>query len=232
VWFVIAAQLTPVAMLAWRAGGSGVVQAVSTLGSSLWTSLFTSACAATLVIALGIVLGHAREHPWSWIGDTAGVFAFVVPSTVLAIGLVLAWNRPGTQFVYQTAAILIVGWSAGYAVLGSRILARVMAATPCTFEQAAAVAGASYWMRMRQIVVPMHRRALTAAWLVVFIFCFRDLDTAIVFYPPGMETLPIRIFALEANGPQAVVAGLALIQTAVTSAVIVGIAVLLRGKRT
>jgi iron(III) transport system permease protein len=49
-----------------------------------------------------------------------------------------------------------------------------------------------------------------------------------VFYPPGREPLTVRIFTLEANGPPAVVAGLALAHVIMIAALILGGTVLLR----
>jgi ABC-type spermidine/putrescine transport system permease subunit II len=83
-------------------------------------------------------------------------------------------------------------------------------------EEAAATVGAGYVRRLVAIVVPRHAAALAAAWLLVFVFCLRDLDGGIVVHPPGGETLLVRIFTLEANGPEPVVAALAMIQVAVT----------------
>jgi iron(III) transport system permease protein len=65
------------------------------------------------------------------------------------------------------------------------------------------------------------------------VFCLRDLETAVLFYPPGGEPLTVRIFTLEANGPVPVVAGLGVIHAAVTGAVLaLGAALLLRRRST
>jgi iron(III) transport system permease protein len=45
-------------------------------------------------------------------------------------------------------------------------------------------------------------------------------------YPPGGETLPVRIFTLEANGPEPSVAALALFHVALTAVVLAAMAAL------
>ncbi|HYU15853.1 MAG TPA: hypothetical protein VEL05_07275, partial [Candidatus Acidoferrum sp.] len=52
------------------------------------------------------------------------------------------------------------------------------------------------------------------------VFALRDLETAALVYPPGGETLTVRIFTLEANGPAGVVAALAAVQVAMTAAAV------------
>ena len=99
-------------------------------------------------------------------------------------------------------------------------------------EEAAQAFGASYVRRLLGIVVPVHARGVVAAWLLALVFCVRDLETTVLFYPPGRETLPVRIFTLEANGPPAVVAALALIQVVVTASILlIGVVCLGRSRR-
>jgi iron(III) transport system permease protein len=147
------------------------------------------------------------------------VLALVTPAAVMGVGLVAVWNRPSTALVYGTSAIVIVGCIARYAIVGIRPIAAAIAQTSPHFEEAAAAAGAGFARRMLAIVIPIHRRAIVGAWLLAFVFCLRD-EMAILYYPPGGETLPVRIFTLEANGPPSVVAALATLQVAITACVV------------
>ena len=72
---------------------------------------------------------------------------------------------------------------------------------------------------------------MAAAWLLAFVFCLRDLETAVLFYPPGSAPLTVRILTLEANGPEAVVAALALIHAALVAGALAVGGVVLRGRR-
>ncbi|MCK5797185.1 MAG: hypothetical protein KAI47_08385, partial [Deltaproteobacteria bacterium] len=140
------------------------------------------------------------------------------------------WNRSFTQAIYTSVAILVVGLVARYAILGIRMIASVMVLTSPHYEEAAAASGAGYLRRMIRVVAPMHIRAIMATWLLALVFCLRDLETVVVFYPPGLEPLTVRIFTLEANGPEAQVAALAILQVGVTAAILVMGVILLRKK--
>jgi iron(III) transport system permease protein len=79
-----------------------------------------------------------------------------------------------------------------------------------------------------RILIPSAGRGLGLAWLATFVFCLRDLETAVLYYPPGREPLTVRIFTLEANGPEPIVAGLACLHVVITGLVVVTGAWLLR----
>ena len=145
---------------------------------------------------------------------------FLIPGAVLGLGLIATWNHELTRAVYGGTAILVLGLVARYAIVGVRVMATAVAQSPRSLEEAAAVFGAGPLGQLRRIVAPLHAHGLAAAWLLSVVFCARDLDTVVLFYPPGLEPLTVRIFTLEANGPDAVVAALAVTQIAVTAALL------------
>lgn len=231
LWAAAALSLAPLLALGVRAwSGGGLAQVPRWLGRAPLNSLLSAAAAATLISVLGLVLGHAvaRRVPGSGWLDALAVLAFVTPAAVLGVGLIDVWNRPSTQGVYGSLAILVVGFVARYAAVGVRTAAAAVTQTPVHLEEAAAACGAGYSRRLLRIVLPVHARGLAFAWLLALVFCLRDLETAVLFYPAGREPLTVRLFTLEANGPEAVVAALALTHAAMTGAVLAAASLLLR----
>lgn len=234
VWGVAALSLLPMAGLFAQASRGGFLLVPQWIGRSLATSLMTAAIAAVSVGVLGAILGRqvARARPGAWLADGMAVLAFVTPAPLLGIGLIGLWNRPATSFVYATVGIIVLGYVARYSAIGIRTVASTIAQTSPSLEEAAAVAGATYFRRLLRIVLPTSARGLAAGTLLTFVFCLRDLETAVLYYPPGGEPLPVRILTLEANGPEPVVAALALIHVAATVVVVAaGAALLFRRPR-
>ncbi|WP_394846837.1 hypothetical protein LZC95_05150 [Pendulispora brunnea] len=208
----------------------GVGRCWSWTGSSLVNSLAVSGAAAAMTMSIALFAGHAlaRGSVWASAMDRVAATGFFLPSAVLGSGIIAAWNHPATQVLYGSLAIIIVGFVARYTALGLRIVAASIANTSRAYEDAASVAGAGYFRRLSRIVAPMHARELVVAMGITLVFCLRDLETAVLFYPPGGETLTVRIFTLEANGPSSVVAALALLQVILTLAVVSIGAIVLR----
>jgi iron(III) transport system permease protein len=197
---------------------SAYAEAFSRASGSILRSVVFAAIGATLLTILGFFGGylvHTRTLPvWRGI-DAAGLFLFTLPGTVVGIGLINLWNTPMTNFVYQTPAIIVLGYLAQYAVIPARMTSAVLARVPASLEQAAQLGGANWFTTLRQIVVPLASRGLIAIWVVSYVFCLRDLGVSIVVYPPGSDTLPVRILTLMANGAPSLIAALCVILIAV-----------------
>jgi iron(III) transport system permease protein len=196
------------------------------IGAVMWSSrdaainsLILASVAATAVTALATVLGYgrARAHPKRGAAlDVLWVMLFTVPSTVIGIGLIGIWNRPGiVGRVYGTPAMLLLAYLARFVPVGALAMAAAVRSVPQSHEEAAATAGAA-WMRTAiGIVLPQVRIALLAVWVIAFMLAFGEVGASILVAPPGESTLPIRVYTLTANAPPGHVAALALFQAAV-----------------
>ncbi len=190
------------------------IEAIHRAGGSLLRSLLYALIGATLLTLLGFLLGYLIEKRalklWRWV-DSVTIFLFVLPGTVLGIGLISLWNTPWSNIIYATPLIIILGYLAKYSALSSRITITQLAGISPSMEEAAQMAGAGWFRRMALIVAPLSRYGLAAAWLVSYIFILRDTGITMLVYPPGYETLPVRIFTLMANGSSQLVAALSVL---------------------
>jgi iron(III) transport system permease protein len=217
---LIVALVVPVAILLGQAAGArsfSVVLAGS--GRAIRNSLVLATIGATAVVAVSVWLGYARARVGGWVGQSADVLfivLFAVPSTVVGIGLIGVWNRPGLLgTLYATDFMLLLGYLARFVPVAALALAAGIGFIPVSHEEASAVSGAGWLRTMWRIVLPQMRLALAASWLIVFVLAFGELGVSILVAPPGETTLPIRIYTIIANTPPSHVAGLALLQTAV-----------------
>jgi ABC-type Fe3+ transport system permease subunit len=144
------------------------------------------------------------------------VVAFGVPSTIVGVGLVGLWNRPGLMgTLYGTDVMFILGYLARFVPVAAVAIAAATRYVPVSHEEAATVSGAGWLRTIARIVVPQIRLGLLTAWAIAFVLAFGELGVSILIAPPGEATLPIRIYTIIANTPPSQVAVLALLQTAV-----------------
>ncbi len=234
LWGLALLPSLPLVGLAWRSGWAGVVLARGWMGPSLLNSFEASFWTALLAVSVGLVAGHglARGARFAGLVDASLFLGFLVPGTVMGVGVVALWNHPATQFVYGSTAVLVFGLASRTMILASRAVAVSVSHRPVSPEEAALCVDGSFWRVLGRIVAPVNARWIAAGWLLAMVFAMRELAAVVVFYPPGGDPLPVRIFTLEANGPPRVVAGLALIHVAATAAVVgLGLALVAQPRR-
>jgi len=203
------------------AGSSGAIANSLTLGAT----------GATAVVALAVWIGYARARARPRIGrivDGLLVVLFALPSTIVGVGLIGLWNRPGPiGAIYGTHLMVLLGYLARLVPVAALLLAAAVRHIPVSQEEAASVSGAGWLRTMWCVVFPQMRLGLGAAWVVVFVLACGELGTTILVAPPGEATLPIRIYTIIANTPSSHVAALALLQAGVIFAplAILGLAV-------
>jgi iron(III) transport system permease protein len=214
VWTLITVAL-PIAVLSVQsASPSAFAEAYSRASDSIFRSVVFGVIGASLLTLLGFLCGylvHNRALPWWRSVDALALFLFTLPGAVIGIGLISLWNRPTTNAIYATPAIIILGYLAQYALIPMRMMAASLQRIPPSLERAAQLSGASWFMILRTIVVPMSKRALTATWIIAYVFCLRDVGITMVVYPPGSDTLPVRTLTLMANGAPSLISALCVI---------------------
>lgn len=218
-WALVTVAL-PLAVLIVQSSSPAVyLEAISRASGSIVRSLGFAAIGASLLTVLGFfcgyLIGYRSLAIWRGV-DWLALLLFTLPGTVIGIGLISLWNTDLTNWVYATPAILILGYLAQYAILPMRITSASLEMIPRSLEQAARLSGAGWFMTLRHIVVPLASRGLIAAWLIGYVFCLRDLGISMIVYPPGSDTLPVRIFTLMANGAPSLIAALCIILVAIT----------------
>jgi iron(III) transport system permease protein len=217
---LVTALAVPIAVLAREALSSqSIVAVIGGSGEAIANSLRLATLGATVVVVIAMWLGYARARTTSRAGrlaDIALVVLFAVPGTLVGVGLIHVWNRPGPLGgLYGTDGMLVLAYLARLLPVVVLALAASGREVPVSHEEAAAASGAGWLRTMWRIVVPQMRLGLIAAWLIAFVLAFGELGVSILVAPPGETTLPIRIYTIVANAPSSSVAVLALLQAGV-----------------
>ncbi|MBN2312155.1 MAG: iron ABC transporter permease [Candidatus Hydrogenedentes bacterium] len=213
---VAGSVVAPVAVLMKRAGALGTyVRAIETAWDELIHSLVTAALAATAMALLALVVAYAARRLRPRAGnalDWAALASLAVPGTVLGVGLIGLWNRPGLLgLVYETVGILLLAYVARFFAVAHKGLETAIDRLDPGLEEAAAASGVSWWRGFIWIVAPLLAPAFAAVWLLTFILCLGELNAAVLVCPPGYTTLSVRIFTLMHYGMNELVAALAVI---------------------
>jgi iron(III) transport system permease protein len=203
VWTLVTVVLPIAVLIVQSASPNAFAEAYVRASDSILRSIIFGVIGATLSTLLGFFCGylvHSRALSWWRSVDALALFLFTLPGTVIGIGLISLWNRPITNAIYATSAIIILGYLAQYALIPMRMMA--------ASKRAADLSGADWFLTLRTIVVPMAKRGLTATWIIAYVFCLRDVGISMMVYRPGSDTLPVRTLTLMANGAPSLISAL------------------------
>lgn len=220
ILILLISVVLPLAALALEAGSvRRVTSAIGDSGQAITGSLVQATLGATLAVTIAVVIGYYKARArggWRGVADLSLITLFAVPGTVVGVGLIGMWNRPGWMgAVYAGPLIVVIAYLARFVPVAALMLAASMRQVPVSFEEAAEVAGAGWPRIFTLIVLPQIVAGIGAAWVVVFIFAFGEIGTTVLVAPPGESTLPIRIYTMVANTPSSKVAALALMQVGI-----------------
>ena len=170
----------------------------STGRGALWTSLWLSGLAASLCCVLGGFTAYAISRfpgGLTRLLDGLALMPRVLPKIVLVIGLILAWNAPWMKVsVYNTVWMLLLAYVALTISDALRFSDTTLRQISERLEHSAQMLGAGRLRVFVQIVLPLLKPALAAAWVTTFLVCMRELVASIILLPPGVETTATFIF--------------------------------------
>lgn len=177
--------------------------------AALLNSLLLAATAATVALVLGsLVAALGRRGAGRSLG-TLVTLTFAVSGSALAVAVLLAYGPR----LRDTLTIILVAYLAKFWALGHRPVAGAVERLPSDLVRAARVSGASPFVTLRTVVVPVLRPALVGAWLLVFLFAIHELTISSLLYGPGNETLAVVILNKQQLGDVAATSALSVLLT-------------------
>lgn len=191
--------------------------------ATLHTFLYAGmASLIALVLALCIAYVTNRNLVNRHVGGALGFLTmapFVVPGIVLAIGFYAAYTRP-PLLLYGTAWILILAFTTRFlpiAFVNSN--AAIRSINP-ELEEAVRTLGGSRLAAIRHVVLPVLKRSMAGAFILVFIPATRELSTAIFLYSINTQVLSVLLFDKSDEGNFEMLASIGLVLVVITVALI------------
>jgi iron(III) transport system permease protein len=199
------------------------------VGNSVVNTLMIAVPGAFLSVCVYVMIGLASHRSRSWT-TRALDYLVLLPRAMPGIvaGLVIFWLFLFVPFLKPLVATLVTVWLAYTLVwlpFGLRLVSNSFAQVGPELEEAAAVTGARQARVARDVIIPLARHGLAAAWLLTFLLFVREYSTGIYLLAPGSEVMGAMLVNLWTSGNIAVVSALSVINTVVIAA---GIAVALR----
>jgi iron(III) transport system permease protein len=165
------------------------------LWKATWNTLkivgFASVCSGLMGLLVGIVVVRSQVKAVSIFLRQVTFFPYLVPGIAFAAAYLslFAVSRGPIPALYGTSLILILALMADQMPYASRAGISAMMQLGKEPEEAAQVAGAGWFRRMINIVIPIQKGALVAGVLLPFISGIRGLSLFVILAVPGTDVL-------------------------------------------
>jgi len=193
----------------------------NTLTRNATINTFVYAGAASFIaILLALTIAYAvnRELVGKRLGNTLSFLTmapFVIPGIVLAIGFYAAYSSPPFM-LYGTAWILILAFATRFLPIAfANSNAAIRSINP-ELEDAVRILGGSRFTAIWRVVMPLLKRSLAGAFILVFIPATRELSTAIFLYSINTQVLSVLLFDKSDEGNFEMLAAIGLILVFIT----------------
>jgi iron(III) transport system permease protein len=189
---------------------------------SFFNSFALSIAAAAFAVLVAVPVGYLvawGKQKWIRYVNLSIELPYALPGVVLAIAALLMFLRPipftGIQ-LYNTVWIILYAYLARFLVLALRPTVSGYHQIDRALEEAAQVAGAGLFTRLRTIVFPLVAPAALAGGLLIFMTALSELTVSALLWSSGSETIGVVMFSFEQGGDSSYAAAMSAITVSIT----------------
>ncbi len=193
---------------------------------AIWNSISLGFTAAVITMFAGVIISYVivkMKVRGKGLLEFLGMLPFSVPGSVIALGVILAWSGKFGINLYNTVWIILVAYIARYMAFSLKANSAALEQVHDSLVEAARASGATMWQALRDVVLPLVRPGMLAAFFLIFLPALRELTVSVLLYGPTTRTIGVAIYTLNEDGEtvySAALAGIALIIIIVGESVI------------
>ena len=176
--------------------------------SAFWNTIRLTLIASILTAICGQFLGYISSRGrGKWYGDLTEQMVFV-PYLMSGIALSTMYfsmfSRPHLgglmPSLYGTFTLIVLTSVVKHFPFASKSGTANMLSISVELEEAADIAGASFWKRMSSIIVPLAKNGFISGFMLTFISIAKELDLIIIMMTPTTQTMSYLAFTYSQDG--------------------------------
>lgn len=176
--------------------------------SALWNTVRLSLIASIITAFCGQFLGYISSRGrGKWYGNLTEQLVFVpylmsgVAFSTMYFSMFSTPHLGGLiPSLYGTFTLIVLTSVVKHFPFASRSGTANMLSISVELEEAADIAGASFWKRMTSIIIPLAKNGFISGFMLVFISIAKELDLIIIMMTPTTRTLSYLAFTYSQEG--------------------------------
>lgn len=176
--------------------------------SAFWNTIRLTLIASILTAICGQFLGYISSRGrGKWYGDLTEQMVFI-PYLMSGIAFSTMYfsmfSRPHfgglMPSLYGTFTLIVLTSVVKHFPFASKSGTANMLSISVELEEAADIAGASFWKRMSSIIVPLAKNGFISGFMLTFISIAKELDLIIIMMTPTTQTMSYLAFTYSQEG--------------------------------
>ncbi|GEM_PF-2083103 len=213
---VLCSSVVPVLFLFIRAlPFSSYMTAIRTSWPDMIQSLINSLIIATITTFIGSILAYHTQRTGRRLQKFIHIAAFIpfaLPPSLIALEMLRLVSSSATMSLLRDSLLFAIYFFCfRFIIFPIKIVSASVAQIEPELEEASLFSPAPLWKRYRRIILELNKNGIITAWLLVYILTMGDLEMNLLILPPGIGSLPVRIFNLQHLGRMEVVAALCIL---------------------
>ncbi len=169
---------------------------LSRLATNIKNTYVFSLIAIVFIVIIGMLTSYIVVRKKSWFAsllDTMVMFPYVIPGSVLGVGLIIAFNKPPIVLV-GTAAIMIISYVIRKLPYTVRSGSAFLYQTDASVEEASINLGVSPMQTFFKVTARMMLPGILSGAILSWITCINELSSSIMLYTGRTSTISIAVY--------------------------------------
>lgn len=198
---------------------------------SIYNSLLISAIGGLVAVAITFLaaLFAYRSTPGVRRAiEQISIIPRAIPGLIVGLGFFYGMIMfPGGEYLRNTLIILFLAFFIRNFPTGFGAVAPSFLQIGEELDRAARTSGASRWVAIKDITLPLTKGALTASFVLYFVYFIKEYSSAVFLFGPGTEVIGTTMLQLNFSGFLGYLAALACIELVI----LIPLAVFIYGRR-
>jgi len=189
------------------------------VGESIPNTLYIGGLAIVCTVFIAVLIAYLvvrRSNVVNDFLDIISMIPYIVPGSVVAIGLIMAFNKKPLALT-GTVTIMVISLIIRRSPYTIRSSTAILQQIPMVVEEAAISLGASKLRTFFRITIPMMASGVISGAILSWVTIITELSGGILLYGPKTLTLTLGIYAFVSRGSYGYAAALATILSTFTT---------------
>jgi iron(III) transport system permease protein len=202
-----------------------------TVRQAMLNTVLYALAAAGVCVVLGLVVAYVTQRrllPLPGLIQFMALAPFAVPGIILAVGFYAAYA--GAPFsLYGSGWLIVIAYITRFMPIAATTAGAGLRSLNPELEEAVRILGGGRLLVLRKVVMPLLKKTLIGAFMLVFVIATRELSTAVFLTGPQSRVMSVLTLDMSEQGQYEILSAMGVMLLLMTT-IVVAIGMKLAGR--